>query len=70
MEGLGEGVLWTLLHPERWEPAAAGLTVATVALMLGSRRIHPAVPIRLRNRSASVKQDMKRCCPLSTLFIS
>ena len=37
--------LWMALsHPEAWEPAAVGLSIVTVALMVGSRRLHPAVP--------------------------
>ncbi|MBT8397564.1 MAG: sodium-independent anion transporter, partial [Gemmatimonadetes bacterium] len=41
---VGAKALWTVVHPERWEPAAVGLSIATMALMFGSRRIHPALP--------------------------
>ncbi len=42
--GVGERALWALTHAGAWEPEAVILTVGTVALMLGSRRIHPAIP--------------------------
>ncbi len=43
-EGVGSRVLWTLLHPEAWEWAAGGISLVTVGLMVGARRIHPAIP--------------------------
>ena len=43
-EGVGSRVLWTLLHPGAWEWAAGGISVVTVGLMVGARRIHPAIP--------------------------
>jgi sulfate permease, SulP family len=44
VEGVGQQALWAMAHPAGWEPEALGLSVVTMALMLGSRRIHPAVP--------------------------
>jgi len=41
---VGARVLWTLSHPGSWDSTALIISVATMALMLGSRRIHPAVP--------------------------
>ncbi len=43
-ESVGANAIWSVLHPGSWEPAALLLTVATLAIMLGSRRIHPAIP--------------------------
>jgi SulP family sulfate permease len=42
--GVGARALWTLAHPGSWDPTAVVLSGVTMALMLGSRRIHPAVP--------------------------
>jgi SulP family sulfate permease len=42
--GVGPKALWTLTNPGSWNPTAVGLSVVTLALMFGSRRIHPAVP--------------------------
>jgi SulP family sulfate permease len=42
--GVGQRALWTLSHPGSWEPTAMGLSAVTFFLMLGGRRIHPAVP--------------------------
>lgn len=44
MTQLGGRVVWTLSNPGTWAPEAVGLSLVTVALMFGSRRIHPAVP--------------------------
>ena len=44
VEGVGPQALWTLIHPSSWDPTAVGLSVVTLVLMFGSRRIHPAVP--------------------------
>ena len=44
VDGVGQRALWTLLHPASWEPSAVGLSVVTALFMVGSRRIHPAVP--------------------------
>lgn len=44
VEGVGRRAIWTLLHPGDWEPTAVGLSAVTAALMLGSRRVHPAIP--------------------------
>ncbi len=44
LEGLGSRALWTLVHPSSWEPTSVGLSAVTLALMFGSRRIHPAIP--------------------------
>jgi len=42
--GVGQGVLWSLSNRGSWEPEALGLTLVTVLLMYGSRKVHPAVP--------------------------
>ena len=44
VDGVGAQALWTLSHPSSWEPTAVGISVVTLVLMFGSRRIHPAVP--------------------------
>lgn len=36
--------LWAVAHPGRWEPAAAAMSIATIALVLGGRRLHPLFP--------------------------
>ena len=36
--------VWAVTHPDSWNPTAVGLTAATVALVMGGRRIHPLVP--------------------------
>jgi len=35
---------WAISHMSQWEPAAAGLSVITMVLVLGGRRIHPLFP--------------------------
>lgn len=42
--GVGQRALWAVAHPGGWEPEALGISLVTMALMVGSRRIHPAVP--------------------------
>ncbi len=42
--GLLERAWWTLRHVGDWEPHAVVLAMATVALLLVGRRIHPAFP--------------------------
>lgn len=44
VEGVLAQAFWAVRHPEAWEVASLGLTIATVALILGSRRVHPLVP--------------------------
>jgi SulP family sulfate permease len=44
VEGVGESVLWSLSHAALWEPEALGLSLVTILLMSGSRKIHPAIP--------------------------
>ena len=44
VEGVAERVLWSVSHPKLWKPEALGLSLVTILLMSGSRRIHPAVP--------------------------
>jgi len=44
VDGVGAQVLWTLRNPELWESEAMGLTFMTLVVMVGSRKIHPAVP--------------------------
>jgi SulP family sulfate permease len=41
---VGARALWALGHPLSWEPSAVAISLVTVAIMVGSRRIHPAVP--------------------------
>ncbi len=42
--GLLGGAWWALTHPGSWEPAAVVLSIATVTLVLGGRRIHQLFP--------------------------
>jgi SulP family sulfate permease len=42
--GVGARALWTLVNPSSWDSAAVGISVVTLGLMFGSRRIHPVVP--------------------------
>ena len=44
LEGVGERIVWTLSNTQLLEPAALGLSIATILLMFGSRKIHPAIP--------------------------
>lgn len=44
VEGVGEGAIWALSNTQLWEPEAVGLSLATILLMFGSRKLHPAVP--------------------------
>ena len=44
VEGVAERVFWALSNPGLWEPEALGLSIVTVFLMFGSRKLHPAVP--------------------------
>ncbi len=44
VEGVGQEVLWTFTHFGSWDSAAVVLSLVTVVLMVGSRRIHPAIP--------------------------
>jgi SulP family sulfate permease len=41
---VGSRVLWALSHSGDWNREALGLSLVTVVLMFGSRRIHPAIP--------------------------
>jgi len=41
---VGMAALWTVSHPQEWNLAALILSVATVVIMVGSRRLHPAIP--------------------------
>jgi SulP family sulfate permease len=43
-DSVGASALWALSHPGSWEPTAIIISLATLVVMLGSRRIHPAVP--------------------------
>ena len=36
--------LWSLVHPGSWSAAAVGLSLATLAVMLGGRRLHRLFP--------------------------
>ena len=42
--GVGPRALWTVVHPRSWDPTAMGISLGTLVIMFGSRRIHPAVP--------------------------
>jgi SulP family sulfate permease len=46
--GLAGGIIGraatVLLHPEVWEPAAAGLSLVTILLVVAGRRFHPVFP--------------------------
>ena len=44
VEGVGPQALWTLGHLSSWDPTALALSVLTLMLMFGSRKIHPAIP--------------------------
>ena len=44
VEGVGSRALWTLTHPGSWEGTSVGLSLVTAAIMVGSRRVHPAIP--------------------------
>lgn len=35
---------WAASHPQHWDPAAVVLSLATVGLVLGGRRLHPLFP--------------------------
>jgi SulP family sulfate permease len=35
---------WTVIHPGTWHPPAVALTVVTIALVLGGRRVHALFP--------------------------
>ena len=43
-DGVLQRAFWTLAHPGSWEAAALVLSVATVAVILLGRRIHPLMP--------------------------
>ncbi|MEQ9569245.1 MAG: SulP family inorganic anion transporter [Longimicrobiales bacterium] len=42
--GVLERAAWSLARPGAWEGASIALSVGTVAVILGSRRLHPLVP--------------------------
>lgn len=44
VQGVGEQVLWTFSHLRDLDPGALGMSLVTVVLMYGSRKIHPAIP--------------------------
>lgn len=43
-DSVGERVFWTLSHPGAWDPETVALSLVTLLLMVGSRKLHPAVP--------------------------
>ena len=43
-DGVLQRAFWTLAHPGSWEAAAVVLSVATVAVILLGRRVHPLMP--------------------------
>ncbi len=44
VEGVGWRAIWALTHPGSWGAPSVLISLVTVGLMFGSRRIHPAVP--------------------------
>jgi SulP family sulfate permease len=44
MANVGPRVIWALSNSGSWNREAIGLSMVTVALMFGSRKIHPAIP--------------------------
>jgi len=42
--GVLQNAIWALAHPGSWETTSLVLAVATVAVTLGGRKIHPLVP--------------------------
>ncbi len=36
--------IWSVTHPATWQPAAIGLSMATLAIMIGGRRVHKLFP--------------------------
>ncbi len=44
VQEVGARALWTLTHPGMWNQETIGISLGTLVLMFGSRRIHPAVP--------------------------
>ncbi|HEY8866335.1 MAG TPA: SulP family inorganic anion transporter [Solirubrobacteraceae bacterium] len=42
--GVLDGAVWALAHPGQWEPTAVLLSLATIALVLGGRRLHTLFP--------------------------
>jgi SulP family sulfate permease len=43
-ESIFRGALAALTHPGRWEPASVALSLATLAVVFGGRRLHPLFP--------------------------
>ncbi len=43
-EGIGGHLLWTLSHPSSWNTLAVGLSLVTLLLVLGGRRLSPVFP--------------------------
>jgi SulP family sulfate permease len=44
MDGVGQRVLWALSNPAGWGRETVGLSLVTIVLMFGSRKVHPAIP--------------------------
>ncbi len=44
VSGVPDAAIWALAHSSAWNPTAIVLATLTVAITLGSRRIHPSVP--------------------------
>ncbi len=44
VDGVLQRAWWALTHPGSWEPAAIVLTLVTIAIVTGGRRVHPLVP--------------------------
>lgn len=38
------GAWWAAVHPAAWDPIPLGVTIATLAIVLGAPRIHPLLP--------------------------
>jgi SulP family sulfate permease len=43
-DGIVGQAWWTLSHPDRWEGSAAVLSVATIVIVVGARRVHRLFP--------------------------
>ncbi|MGH9037992.1 MAG: SulP family inorganic anion transporter, partial [Acidimicrobiia bacterium] len=43
-ESIFPGALSALAHPARWEPASVALSLATLVVVFGGRRLHPLFP--------------------------
>ncbi len=44
VDGVLQRAWWAITTPDAWEPASIALTLLTVAIVAGGRRLHPLVP--------------------------